>query len=210
MNPSIEAAWIAGSSGFLGVLVGVTGTAIVARIGFKSTRAATDATVAGSLATVRDQIEADRQSRIWEKRADAYTDFIAVIQHRQDVRQVMWREMVTGAELERPAATLDTKQVEARLIAYASNEVIRATQAAGAAGQLYEVDVAAWHILIEQRRMSAGPPPTEAREAAEEAQKEANRLDDALTDIIRAELHAGTDQVPAPPVPLAPTPATEG
>jgi hypothetical protein len=64
MNPSIEAAWIAGGSGFLGVLVGVTGTAIVARIGFKSTRAAMDATVAGGLTTVREQIEADRQSRI--------------------------------------------------------------------------------------------------------------------------------------------------
>jgi hypothetical protein len=38
VNRSIEAAWIAGSSGFL---VGVTGTAIIARIGFKSTRAAT-------------------------------------------------------------------------------------------------------------------------------------------------------------------------
>jgi hypothetical protein len=68
----------------------------------------------------------------------------------------MWREMVTGAELERPAATLDTKQVESRLIAYAFNEVIRASQQAGAAGQRYEADVASWHIYVEQGRMSPG------------------------------------------------------
>jgi hypothetical protein len=37
MNPQVEAAWIPGSSGILGVLVGITGTVVVARIGFRST-----------------------------------------------------------------------------------------------------------------------------------------------------------------------------
>jgi hypothetical protein len=211
VNPSIEAAWIAGSSGFLGVLVGVTGTAVVARIGFKSTRTATDAAVAGGLATVQAQIEADRRSRIWEKRADAYTDLIAVIQHRQDIRQGMWQGIVTGAEPDRPSATVDVRQVEARVIAYASNEVIRASQEAGSAGGRYETEVANWHTYVEQGRMSpdmwrSGPRPDDARKAAEQLHKESDRLDDALTDIIRDELHAGADQPPGPPVPLAPPP----
>jgi hypothetical protein len=37
------------------------------------------------VATVLAQIEADRQSQIWEKRAAPYTDFVAITQYRQDV-----------------------------------------------------------------------------------------------------------------------------
>jgi aryl-alcohol dehydrogenase-like predicted oxidoreductase len=79
----------------------------------------------------------------------------------------MWQEIVTGAELERPAASLDAKQVEARLIAYASNEVIRASQEAGAGGYAYESEVSSWHLYVEQGRMSpdirpSGPRPGDA------------------------------------------------
>jgi hypothetical protein len=71
MNPSIEAAWIAGASGFLGVVVGVTGTVVVARVGFHSTRDATAATNAAAGADVTAQIEADRRNRVWERQAAA-------------------------------------------------------------------------------------------------------------------------------------------
>lgn len=210
MNPSIEAAWIAGSSGFLGVLVGVTGTAVVARLGFKSTRAATDATVAGGVASVQDQIEADRRTRIWEKQAAAYTDAFAGIRHRQKVRQVLMQGIITGTEPERPPVPVDWVQLEAQLLAYASPEVIEELKAAGTAGAKYESEVRLWHTYVEQARhvpvitLPVGSRPAAAREAAEKALAEANLLDDRLMDRIRAELHAGTDQVPAPPVPLAP------
>jgi hypothetical protein len=212
MKPSVEAAWIAAASGFLGVLVGVTGTAIVARIGFRSTRDATAAATAATLTTVRAQIEADRRNRIWEQRAAAYTDFIAVIQHREDIRQGQMQGMITGSEPERPPAPLDTKLLEARIIAYASHDVILASKESGTAGQRFESEAALWHTYVEQGRMSpdiwpAGPRPADARGAATKALEEANRLDDALIDLIRAELHAGADKPPGPPVPLAPPPA---
>jgi hypothetical protein len=156
VNPSIEAAWIAGSSGFLGVLVGVTGTAIVARIGFKSTRVATATAVAGGLTSVRDQIEADRRTRLWEKQAAAYTEAIAGIRHRQKVRQGLMQGMITGTEPERPPVPVDWIQLEAQLIAYASPEVISALASAAAAGAKYESDVRMWHTYIEQKRDAPG------------------------------------------------------
>jgi putative heme degradation protein len=99
MKPGIEAAWIAASGGFLGVLVGVTGTAIVARLGFRNTRDATNVTTAATMATVEAQIEADRQSRIWEKRADIYTDFLAVIKRRQESRRNAMQGMINARPL---------------------------------------------------------------------------------------------------------------
>jgi hypothetical protein len=100
MNPTVEAAWIAGSSGLAGVLVGVSGTVIVARLGFRSTRAATEAANATALATVRQQIEADRRSRIWEKQAAAYSDAIGVVRARMTLRGGIFRQMLTGAQPE--------------------------------------------------------------------------------------------------------------
>jgi hypothetical protein len=117
MNPAIEAAWIAGGSGLLGVTVGITGTVIVARIGFRSTRDATDATTAAGIASIRAQIEADRRNRIWEKQAAAYTDAIAGIAHRQRIRQGLMRQVLTGTEPSRAPAPVDWTELGARLIA---------------------------------------------------------------------------------------------
>jgi len=75
MTPAVEAAWIAGSSGFLGLGVGVGGTVVGAVFGFRSTRNAAAATIAAGSADVRAQIEAgsadiraqveaDRRSRV--------------------------------------------------------------------------------------------------------------------------------------------------
>ena len=45
MSPLVKAVWVAGASGFIGVVVGVTGTVIVAVFGFRSTRKATADTI---------------------------------------------------------------------------------------------------------------------------------------------------------------------
>src|SRR5258708_35299250 len=55
MTPEIEVAWIAGGSGLLGVLVGVTGTVIVGVAGFRNTRGATEKTV-----------DAAHNERVWD------------------------------------------------------------------------------------------------------------------------------------------------
>jgi hypothetical protein len=198
MNPAIEAAWIAGGSGLLGVVVGVTGTVIVAKAGFRSTRDATDATTAAGLASIRAQIEADRRNRIWEKQAAANTDAIAGIVHRQRIRQGLMRQVLT----------VDWTELGARLIAYASPAVVEGLEASASAGRNYESAVAMWNISSEQARTAAeiGRPvsaPAGRREAMDKALAEADRLDDTLMDTIRAELHAGTDRPPAPPLPLA-------
>jgi hypothetical protein len=102
MNPTVEAAWIAGSSGFFGVLVGVGGTSIVARLGFHSAR---DATEAGR-ASVLAQIEADRRNRIWERQSATYTDLIANIVHRQNARNGKMQKVMAGTwsvQVRRPA-----------------------------------------------------------------------------------------------------------
>jgi hypothetical protein len=191
MKPGIEAAWIAASGGFLGVLVGVTGTAIVARLGFRNTRDATNVTTAATMATVEAQIEADRQSRIWEKRADIYTDFLATIKRRQESRRNAMQGMINGSEPQRLPAPLDVALLEARLLAYASAEVIAAANRAGNAAQDFEHVITEWRETIEV--VTKARPSTvaiEARQAASIALQEADQRDEAVTELIRAELHA--------------------
>jgi hypothetical protein len=191
--------------------VGVACTAIVARFGFRSTREATDAAIAAAAADRWAQIEADRRSRVWEKQAVAYTDAIAGIRQRQKVRGGLWQGMLTGTEPERPPVPVDWVPLEAQLLAYASPGVLDALAAAAASGTDYETAVDQWKFSRQQAQSAAAtgiplPPglrPEHERERVEYLLRIANDLDDRLMDLIRAELHAGTDVVPAPPVPLA-------
>jgi hypothetical protein len=77
MDPTVEAAWIAGCSGLIGVVVGIAGTVTVAAIGFRSTRSATTETNATTKAVLESQIQASRDDRVYEKRAEAYVDALA-------------------------------------------------------------------------------------------------------------------------------------
>jgi hypothetical protein len=208
MNPTVEAAWIAGSSGLIGVLVGVTGTVTVARLGFRSTRAATEAANATALASLWAQIEADRRNRIWEKQAASYTDVMVMIGHRRTVYSGMMRAMLTGTKPEEPPAPIDWAVLESRCVAYASPGVLAALQASVRAGGDFQTAISMWAAAGEQAKLMAqrgAPSPGTARErdAARKALDEAHRLDDVAVDLIRAELHAGTDRPPAPPVPQA-------
>src|SRR5258708_5394736 len=114
MDPVVQAAWI----GLIGIGIGVGGTVVVARVGFTSTKNATEATntsaaaniktqIEASSADIRAQIEADRLRRVWEKRADVYTDLIAAIQHRDRIRQDQSQGMVPGPQPERPPLEAD-------------------------------------------------------------------------------------------------------
>lgn len=208
MNPAVEAAWIAGGSGVLGVVVGVTGTVIVARLGFRSTRAATETTTSAALASVQAQIEADRRNRIWEKQAESYTDVMVIIQHRRTIYSGMMRAVLTGTEPEQPPAPIDWTVLESRCVAYASPGVLSALQASAHAGGDFETAISLWAAAVEQAKLMAesGAPSSgtaRERDAARKALDEAYRLDDVAIDMIRDELHAGAGRPPAPPIPQA-------
>jgi hypothetical protein len=145
VEPTIAAAWIAGASGLFGAVVGVTGAVLGAMF---SRSAARDSTV--------QTIEADKASRVWEKKSDAYTDALASILYRMRVRDSQWLRITTDTEPAQPRAPVDWRLVEARLFAYASDGVLKAlNQAKDADG---EFD-AAFHGL----RACAGRRGTPAR-----------------------------------------------
>jgi len=243
VTPGVEEAWIAVIGAAGGGVVGVVGTLLGGVLSSRSTNAqiaansadvgrqidansadiakqvqasiaGINAQIAASAATVSAQIEADRRSRIWEKKAAAYTDAIAMIMHRQDVRQGMWHSMITGTEPDRPASPVDARKVEAELITYASDEVMDATREAGKAGQEFELAVSIWNSenqqirdLAASRIPASGLPsqsqPGRTRDDAERKLRDANHLDDTLIDAIRHELHASTTVPPTPPAPRA-------
>lgn len=72
MNPVVEAAWIAGASGLVGVVVGVGGTVTVGIVGFRSTRKATV-----------DTLKAAHDDKVYEKRAAVYVDALTMTTYAQ-------------------------------------------------------------------------------------------------------------------------------
>jgi hypothetical protein len=101
---------------------------------------------------------------------------------------------------------MDWTAVNARLIAFASPGVVDALVDAMEAQHDFEAKLARFAFVKEMGRVPGHPffPGTGSqRDAATKALTEATRLAEVLMDTIRAELHASTDRVPEPPVPLA-------
>lgn len=235
MIVQIEIAWIAAGSVVAGAAVGVAGAVIAARLGLRSSERTTAAIIsanssdnkaqveagsadvraqlAAASADIKAQIEADRNSRIWEKQAAAYADAIEGIFHRQGIRRVQFQGMIarTDPPPQKPAP-VNWSALEARLIAFSPQVVIKAFQDAGAAGFAFEDQLNIWRTQREELRQQLGVLPGQTvsvpinRAAVEEVLREANRLDDLLMDTIRKELHAGAAVARAQPVPLAPPP----
>jgi hypothetical protein len=198
VSATVEAAWIAASSGFLGIIVGVGGTVTVAIFGLHSTRKATDAQITARSTDIKDQIEADRRNRVWERQAAVYIDVIAAILHREKVRRLRVEGMITGTEPDIPPAPVDWSELGVRLYAYASPEVHDAFLAAEAACEPIESAIRKW--LDERKHQRVGP----AQEEAKKAVKEANSLDNGTLAIIRGELHASPVRAPGPAQSTAP------
>lgn len=233
MLVQIEIAWIAAGSVVAGAAAGVVGAVVAAKLGLRSSERNTAAVIAASssdikaqieagsadvraqLATtsanIKAQIEANRNNRIWEKQAAAYTDAIEGIFHRQRIRKAQFQSMIVGTDPppQKPAP-VNWSELEARIIAYSSSVVIKAFQDAGAAGTAFEYQLDIWRTQREQLRQQLDAPPGQPasfpgnRAAVEAALGEANRLDDVLMDTIRRELHATAAAARAEPVPLSP------
>jgi hypothetical protein len=98
----------------------------------------------------------------------------------------------------------DEVGMEMRLLAYASEPVLAAARATGAANVKAENACLDWKGLIEdaQRRPPDSPIRSEAdaaKKAMQPALDEAVRADEALLDVIRADLHSRPSQVTVPP-----------
>lgn len=235
MIVQIEIAWIAAGSVVAGAAVGVGGALIAARLGLRSSERSTAAIIsanssdikaqieagstdvraqlAAASVDIKAQIEADRSHRIWERQAAVYTDAIEGIFYRQRIRRVQFQSMIarTDPPPQNPAP-VNWSALEARIIAFSSQVVIKAFADAGTAGSAFEYELNIWRAQQEElrQRLAAHPGQTASvpsnRAAVQEALDEANRLDDVLMDTLRAELQAGAAVARAKPVPLAPPP----
>src|SRR5260370_4622017 len=117
MDPTIPAA-----------IIGVGGSVLVAVTSFLTTRAVTGRQLADA-----------RQSRIWDKQAATHTDAIAGVQWRTARRN---RDLATIKLLGRQPpdsahgnSPVDWAELQGRLFAFASPQVLAAVRTAGDAGQ---------------------------------------------------------------------------
>ena len=156
------------------------------------------------------QLAAARQSRLWDKQAATYADAITAIRWRQERRR---RELFTVVNSGRPLPEenppVDWGELQGRLFAFASPEVLVALKAAGDAGILAEgfllelggqirkaIDFTVDSRLSEalhgdydfDREADSSDEIEPLIAKAQRAIQSANDKDDALIDVIRADL----------------------
>jgi hypothetical protein len=155
VDPTIAAAWITGRVG----AVRIIGTVATAIVGSRNTRRATEATVAAGDATTTATLAAVREDRLWDKRCAAYEDIIATLLRRQKTRQSEMLREVLRMPLdldEYGFPVTDDPPVsfedQARLLAYASDEVRDAFEATRRADSDLALRRCEWMLLDEEAR----------------------------------------------------------
>jgi hypothetical protein len=124
MNPMVEAAWIAGGSGFLAVLVGVTGTVVVAMRGYRSTQRATQQSIAAGAVNVQAQIQADRQEQRRDRLHETYSALGMYLSRQADWARSVAPLWGPGTPVESPPRD-GLWRVETLVTLYGSPEVQR-------------------------------------------------------------------------------------
>jgi hypothetical protein len=192
VNPTVEAAWIAAAVGAFGI----AGTVVTAIFSSRNTRRATEATVAAA----RDQ-------RLWEKRAAAYEETVAGLVHRQLVREQDLRgfrlDEAAEQRLKEFISSYDERrwiEAEGRMVAYASNAVLTAfMDAIEAHGKVLAAYERYARMADDNKQaVRSGRSGTahsaedtrRARRDVEQPLKEAGDKDQALIELIRAELRS--------------------
>ena len=161
----------------------------------EASEATTKAQIDSALTTVHEQIEADRQNRIWEKRAAAYVEAVKLLRHQQEIRYSQVQHLITGKEFRTDPASVDRQVLEAELIAYGSSDVLDALAAATTAGDKFLSDF--WTV----ERMEAGSTRGDLVQQARAEAPDATDLEEKVLDIIRAELQARAGDQPGAPIP---------
>jgi hypothetical protein len=180
INPTIAAA-----------LVAVGGSGLIAIASFLTTRS-----------MVVRQLVAARQSRPWDKQAAAYTDAITAIRWQQARRL---RELLViergGSLLPEEKPPVDWGELQGRLFAFASPGVLVALKAASDAGiqaegfrlevsgLIRKADIMGEHW---ERETDTTDQIERVIVTARQAVQAANDKDDALIDVIRADLPVST------------------
>jgi hypothetical protein len=203
VNPTVEAAWIA--AGVAGL--GIAGTATVAIAGFRSTKNATIRTISANTANTMASLAAAREDRLWDKRAAAYEETLAGLLHGQMKRQHDLRMYRLNEDAEEVLKEFFSsyKQpgwfpAQARLRAYASEEVWEAFEAAR------QADIEAlglymrWKMLADDNRLAVesgrpgaaadGQTTIRARRAVDPAVEEAEAKAELVIKLIRDELRS--------------------
>jgi hypothetical protein len=118
------------------------------------------------------------------------------------------QHMTTETEPEDPPAPADPSLVEARLIAYASDDVLRALEQAKLHGNRFDAAFRMWLAAYAQAHPATPPPPPvdpviaqdigDPMQTAKQELPEATKLCNNLMDIIRKELYAGPGRMQPP------------
>jgi hypothetical protein len=205
VDPTITAAWISGGVG----AVGIVSTAVTAWIGSRGTRKATEQAIAAGAATTRATLLADREQRLWERRAAAYEEFLTELLSRKAERRRELREDLLGETAEDQLATihddydpLGSPEMQGRLTAYASDAVLEAFRFASEAHiqVLVGYQQYRWTAITSRKQAAQTQGMADgfkvvvsARRAVDLPAKEAEAADDSLITIIRDELRSRPD-----------------
>lgn len=170
MDPTVAAA-----------AIGVGGTVVVGVAGFGA-----------AIWNTRRTISHDRESRLWDRRAEVYVEALAAIHYRQVSREIEINP-VDDQTRRRGQAILATYKppdwpgLEARLQAFASEPVITATQASSTAHRDAINAFRSWRAYENEVSLEMTPPPV-FKAAVMAADEAAEAADDAVVELIRTEL----------------------
>ena len=207
MDATITAAWIGGGA----VILSGGWTALVAVTSARNARRTNQATLDAAAKNTARALDAAREDRIWDKRADAYVEALYLTRNRQERRGDMTRTIrLDQASEESRQQWLanfklpDEVGMEMRLLAYASEPVLAAARATGAANAEAENAYLYWKALIEEAQRSAPDAPIRAQaggaqKAMQTAVDASIKADEGLLDAIRADLHSRPSQVTVSP-----------
>lgn len=193
MGQLVEAAWIT-----------VSGTAVVGMAGFGAAIYAAHRSLANA-----------RAQKILAERTKAYVDAIAAVHYRQNKRDYEMRAATLDDETRQHAEAYlarytepDAFELEARLIAFASPEVVTTMQKSSTAHRDAVDAFAADRAALRAHEDNGDPVPDDQVSQLLQwtmstgARQEADKADDAVIELIRTDLHGrgqplpGWDQLP--------------
>lgn len=141
MDTTVTAAWIGAGA----AIVSGGWTALVAITTTRNARRTNQAAIHAAAENTARALDAARTERIWDKRAEVYLDAMRFVRHRQEARENATRTFrYDDAAEERIRESLasfklpDSWDVELRLLAYGSRQVIDAVEVSGDAHQRVE------------------------------------------------------------------------
>jgi hypothetical protein len=197
VDPVIAASLIGAGA----TLVSVGATATVALIAYRTTRVTNTETMQAGIENTIRVVNGARDDRVWDKRADTYVDALRFLHRTQTELEDMAHtgRFVNEAErqLEDWLAGIQTsewREIQARLLAYASQPVLDAALASERAIGRFREAFQNWKWIRANVGLDPeGPTAADALSAEQRirpAMEEASRRDVALLEAIRFELHS--------------------